>query len=63
MAMCQFCKTVRRKAKGESWDKMMCKDCYRLTEHYSWDNRWGISSYIKLNSIDLYSSEHILIHG
>ena len=63
MAMCHICKTVRRKAKGESWDKMMCKNCYRLTDHYSHDARWQIASYVNLNSIDLYPSESIPLHG
>ena len=62
MVMCQFCKTVRRKAKGENWDKMMCKDCYRLTGHYMWENRWDISDYIKLNPVDLYMTKTILLH-
>ena len=50
--MCHLCKTVRRKAKGESWDKMMCKGCYRLTEHYTWDTKWDLARYV--NPIDLY---------
>ncbi len=45
VARCKFCKTVRRKAKGESWLKMMCKDCYRITDHFSWDARREIESY------------------
>lgn len=51
--MCHICKTVRRKAKGESWDKMMCKDCWRLTDHYSWDSRWQLTDYLK-NKHSLY---------
>lgn len=43
--MCKFCKTVRRKAKGESWLKMMCKDCYRITDHFSWDARRDLERY------------------
>ena len=46
MAMCHICKTVRRKAKGESWEKLMCKDCYRITDHFSWDARWQLSEYL-----------------
>ena len=61
MTMCHLCKTVRRKAKGDSWDKQMCKGCYRLTSHYSWENRWELASYVKLSkddfSIDLYPSK------
>lgn len=38
---------------------MMCKDCYRLTDHYSHDARWQIASYLKLSAedytIDLYN--------
>lgn len=53
MAMCHICKSVCRKAKGESWHKMMCKECYRITDHWTWDARWQITDYVKLNSIDL----------
>ena len=62
MTRCYLCKTVRRKVKGESWEKQMCKSCYRLTDHYSWDNRWELAEYIKLtrnDSIDLYNSRNI----
>jgi len=62
--MCYICKTVRRKKKGESWDKQMCKNCYRLTDHYSWDNRWQLTQYVTKGAplpyliypIDLYNS-------
>lgn len=47
--MCHICKIVRRKAKGESWNKQMCTDCYRITDHYSWSNRWDITSYLHDN--------------
>ncbi len=50
--MCHICKVTRRKAKGESWNKLMCKDCYRITDHYTHDARWQIADY--LNPIDLY---------
>lgn len=59
MAMCHICKTVKRKAKGESWGKLMCKECYRLTDHYTHDARWQIADYVKLTpqdyKIDLYN--------
>ncbi len=54
MAMCKICKTVRRKAKGESWNKLMCKVCYRITDHYTHDSRWQIAEYVKLSPTDLY---------
>ena len=45
MAMCKICSTVRRKAKGDSWDKQLCHDCYILTDHFTWKHRWDIHSY------------------
>lgn len=53
MAMCRYCNKVRRKAKGDSWDKMMCSDCWRVTGHYSWSARWDLAGYVKLNKFDL----------
>lgn len=41
MAMCKYCKTVRRKATTESWIEQMCNTCYGLTEHFTWENRWS----------------------
>ena len=45
MAMCKICSTVRRKAKGDSWDKQICYDCYIMTDHFTWKYRWDIYSY------------------
>ena len=45
MAMCKICSTVRRKPKGDSWDKQLCHNCYILTEHFTWKHRWDIHSY------------------
>lgn len=59
--MCHLCKTTTRKAKGESWTKLMCRDCYRITDHYTHDARWQIADYVKLSkddySIDLYNRQ------
>lgn len=62
MARCQYCKTTKRKAKGESWQELMCKDCYRITDHYTHDARWQIADYLKLNSIDLYIPKNNKLH-
>jgi hypothetical protein len=40
MAMCRICKNVRRKAKSESWIDRMCHDCYVITDHFTWKQRW-----------------------
>lgn len=53
MVRCKFCKTVRRKAKGENWTKIMCRDCYRVTDHFTWDTKWNLTTYV--NPIDLYN--------
>ena len=41
----------------------MCKSCYRLTDHYSWDNRWELAEYVRSNPIDLYNSKNIQQHA
>lgn len=52
MVRCQYCAHTKRKAKGESWKYLMCKDCYRLTDHYTHDARWQIADYVKLSKED-----------
>ena len=48
MARCTLCEGVHRKARGESWEMRMCKDCYRLLDFFTWGNRWNIvKSYLK----------------
>ena len=48
MALCGVCEGVQRKARGESWDRKMCKDCYRLLDFFTWSNKWNLArTYLK----------------
>ena len=44
MARCAVCSRVHRKAKGESWFKLMCNECYTIIDFFTWGNRWHIES-------------------
>ena len=44
VARCSICNDTHRKTKGESWEKAMCKGCYRLTDHFTWAGRFDFST-------------------